>query len=122
MIAVLMALAGGVGAGLRFLVDGFIERRNRLQFPLGTLAINVTGSLLLGLLTGLAVRHGGAGGIRLVLGVGLLGGYTTFSTASIEAVRLALSDGPRQVMRAVAHATGMLVLSLLAAQVGLLAG
>lgn len=121
MITVLVALAGGVGAALRFVVDGLVARR-RPPLPLGTVLINVSGSFLLGLLTGLALDHSGLDGLKLVLGTGLLGGYTTFSTASVEAVTIGLSDGPRSTVLAVLHAGGMLVVSLAAAMLGLWLG
>lgn len=83
---VLVALAGGVGAALRLLVDGVVRARLGSALPWGTIAINLSGSLLLGLVTGLTA---GASPVwAAVVGTGLLGGYTTFSTASIETVRL----------------------------------
>lgn len=119
MTPVLVALAGGVGAVLRFVVDGVVARRNGLRFPLGTVVINVTGSLLLGVLVGLSLRYSGLDQVKLVLGTGLLGGYTTFSTASVEAIRLATQVGPRPALLAALHAAGMLVVSLAAAGLGL---
>lgn len=117
MTPLLIALAGGLGATARFVLDGVVARRNPFRFPLGTVVINVTGSLLLGLLTGAVVAYGGADQVELVIGTGLLGGYTTFSTASVEAVRLAA--GTRALALSFAHAAGMLVLSLAAAGLGL---
>ncbi|MEE6280418.1 fluoride efflux transporter FluC [Georgenia sunbinii] len=110
MIAVLVAVGGGVGAVLRFLVDGLVTRcgRGRLGVPV----VNVTGSFVLGLVVGWF----GAGELGAVLGTGLLGGYTTFSAASLDAVRL-VRDERRPA--AVGHAVGMLVLGLGAAALGL---
>ncbi|GAB3880866.1 fluoride efflux transporter CrcB [Terrabacter terrigena] len=91
MTMLLLAVAGGLGAVSRFLADAFVARHNPFRMPLGTLVINVTGSLLLGLLTGLlsAGSPDSAGAsVRAVLGAGFCGGYTTFSTASVETVRL----------------------------------
>lgn len=119
MIGLAVALAGGVGAVLRFVVDGLVGRRRRGWFPLGTVVINVSGSFLLGVLTGLALDHVASTSLTLVLGTGLVGGYTTFSTASVEAVNLALADGSRATLLAVTHALGMLVLGLLAAGLGI---
>lgn len=80
-----VALLGGIGATARFLVDSLISSRTTDELPVGTLVVNVTGSLLLGLLTGLAV-----GGNLLVLsGAATLGSYTTFSTWMLETHRLA---------------------------------
>ncbi len=88
-----VALAGGLGACLRYAVDSAITRRDRTGLPLPTLIINVTGSLGLGILTALAAKVGPTNGTALVVaivGSGLLGGYTTFSTASVETARLLL--------------------------------
>ena len=112
-----MAFAGGLGAAVRFVVDGAVNHRSRLRFPLGTAVINVSGSFLLGLLTGWTLVHTGLSELKTVLGTGFLGGYTTFSTASVEPVRLAV--GSRAASLAIAYAVGMLVLSLTAAGLGL---
>jgi len=114
----LVAVGGGAGAALRFLFDGLVKARVR-GFPLGTVVINVSGSLVLGFLTGL----GQAGTIPLgsvaVLGTGMMGGYTTFSTASVETVQLLRSGKPRL---AVLNGLGMLVVSVGAAALGLWLG
>jgi CrcB protein len=87
-IFVALCAAGGVGAALRFVVDGLVRSRARSVFPWGTAVINVTGSLVLGVLTGLTLSAVLAPQWLLVLGAGMMGGYTTFSTASIETMRL----------------------------------
>ena len=87
MTGLLVALAGGLGAAARFWVDAAVSQRNPTRFPLGTLLINVTGSLLLGLLVGWASGHA-AGDLVAIAGTGFLGGYTTFSTFSAEIVTL----------------------------------
>ncbi|SBN63853.1 CrcB protein [Curtobacterium sp. 9128] len=114
----LVAVGGGVGAALRFLLDGLVKARVS-GFPLGTVVINVSGSLVLGLLTGL----GQAGTLALpavaILGTGMMGGYTTFSTASVETVQLLRSGKTRL---AVLNGLGMLVVSVGAAALGLLLG
>ncbi len=118
MTPLLIALAGGLGAAARFVADGVVARHNPFPFPLGTVVINATGSLLLGLLTGAVIAHsGGPNAVQLILGTGFLGGYTTFSTASVEAVRLAAST--RALTLSFAHAAGMLLLGLGAAALGL---
>ncbi len=89
MTVLLMALFGGVGAVCRFITDTALKARSAVGLPVGTLVINVTGSLLLGVLTGLRLRHGLGDEVLLVLGTGFCGGFTTFSTASVETVRLA---------------------------------
>lgn len=116
MTVLLLTLAGGLGAVCRLLVDGAVRARWGSRRPYGTLLVNVSGSLLLGLLTGLVLDRGAPGALRAVLGTGFCGGYTTFSTASLETVRL-LAE--RRVA-ALAYAAGTLVLTLLAAAAGLL--
>lgn len=115
---VLVALAGGVGAVLRFVVDGVVARTHRRSVPLGTVVVNVSGAFLLGVVTGLALDHVASPTARAIVGTGLLGGYTTFSTASLEAVTIARSGGSRATLLAALHATGMLVVSLAAAALG----
>jgi fluoride exporter len=92
MTVLLVMAAAAVGAPLRYIVDQAVQHRREGAFPLGTFVINITGSLLLGLLTGLARHHGLSATTLTVLGTGLLGAYTTFSTFSYETVRL-LEDG-----------------------------
>lgn len=83
-----VGLAGSVGAAARFVVDGTIRARVPIRVPVGTLVINVAGSLLLGVLTGLVVFHHLTSTLTVVVGAGFCGGFTTFSTASFETVRL----------------------------------
>ncbi|MDQ1576348.1 MAG: fluoride exporter [Microbacteriaceae bacterium] len=116
---VALSVAGGLGAVVRLVFDGFLRSRVKVAYPLGTTVINVTGSLLLGLVTGLAVTHALPTEWRFVLGTGFLGGYTTFSTASYETVRLAQAG---RYAAALANGIGMFMVSLLAAGVGLWLG
>jgi CrcB protein len=88
-----VALLGAAGAWSRFSIGGAIATRWPSAFPFGTLAVNLTGGFLLGLLTGLSVT----GDALLLLGTGLLGAYTTFSTWMVEAQRLA-EDGVFEAM------------------------
>lgn len=88
MVFVLLALAGGAGAVCRFALDGVIRARLAGAAPWGTITINLSGSLALGILAGLAAARLLPGDWLLVIGSGFLGGYTTFSTASVETVRL----------------------------------
>jgi CrcB protein len=87
-LALLVAAAGGAGAVLRALLIHHIGLRRADPLPVGTLIVNGSGSLVLGLLTGLALYHGLGGRVLAVAGVGLCGGYTTWSTASWEVVHL----------------------------------
>jgi fluoride exporter len=87
-----VVVAGACGAVLRYLVDHAVQRRSGSDFPLGTLVINVTGSLALGVLAGSAVHHGVSATWLTVAGTGLIGAYTTFSTFTFDSVRLAEAD------------------------------
>lgn len=118
----LVALAGGAGAASRFVLDGLVNRHVRASVPLGTVVVNVLGSFLLGLLVGLSEDHVASAEVLAVLGTGFLGGFTTFSTASLEAVRLAAEEREGAAVRAVVHAVGMLALGLGAAALGLWLG
>ncbi len=116
LLFVSIAIAGGVGAALRFVVDGVVQRSLPTSLPVGTGVVNVTGSLALGLVTGFALVGAVGEDWRPVIAVGLLGGYTTFSTASLETVRLVQRG---DLGRGVVSGVGMLVLSVLAAWAGL---
>jgi len=80
-----VAIFGGVGALARFFVDAAIGSRAGREFPLGTLAVNVSGALALGLVVGLAF----SGDVLMLAGPATLGSYTTFSTWMFETQRLA---------------------------------
>ena len=112
---VLICVAGGVGAALRLILDGAIRARTTSSYPLGTTVINVTGSFLLGLITGLATSQLLPLPWQLMIGTGFLGGYTTFSTASFETVRL-IED--RRYVAAALNGLGMLLICTAAAAFG----
>ncbi len=123
-VVVLLAAIGGLGAAARFLVDGVVTAalagrgagRPGAGFPLGTLVVNVSGSLLIGIVAG-AVTYLAAGEPwRLVLATGFCGGYTTFSTAMVETMRLARSG---RAFAAVGNAAGTPILTVLAAAAGI---
>jgi CrcB protein len=118
-VAVLVCVGGGLGAGLRFVLDGLIRSRSSDRYPLATTVINLTGSLLLGLLTGLAGSHLLSHPGLLMLGAGLLGGYTTFSTASFETIQLLES---RRYLAAAVNGFGTLLAASAAAALGYLLG
>ncbi|MGO1560298.1 CrcB protein [Actinomycetales bacterium JB111] len=119
IVLLLTALAGGFGGAARFTVDTLLAARNRFSIPIGTLVVNATACLLLGIVTGIAIGHAGADDLRSVLGTGLLGGYSTFSTASVEGARL-LRQG--RIGAATVHGGGMLLLSLGTSTLGLVIG
>ncbi|GAQ68009.1 fluoride efflux transporter CrcB [Streptomyces scabiei] len=113
---VLVIVGGMVGAPLRYLTDRAVQARHATGFPWGTFAVNVAGSLVLGTLTG-AVAAGAVGShLQLLLGTGLCGALTTYSTFSYETLRLA-QDGARPL--AVANAVASVAAGLGAVFVGL---
>ena len=115
MTTLLMALAGGLGAATRYALDTWLRPRVSDRLPWPTLLINVTGSFALGLLVGLGTDSAWL----TIAGSGFLGGYTTFSTASVETVQLAL--GGRHAAAAV-NALTMLVAGVAAAACGFALG
>ena len=92
MLIALLVLGGAVGAPARYLVDGVVQSRSRGVAPWGTFVINVSGSFVLGVVTGAVLYHGLGPLPKTALGTGFCGAYTTFSTFSYETVRL-LEEG-----------------------------
>jgi fluoride exporter len=111
-----LVVAGAVGAVCRYVVDGLIEDHAAGVFPWGTFLINMTGSLLLGLITGAALYHAFPSTPRIILGTGFCGAYTTFSTWTFESVRL-LEEG--SIRPALANAALSLAVGMGAAGLGL---
>nr|WP_202425586.1 fluoride efflux transporter CrcB [Streptomyces sp. HUCO-GS316] len=86
----MLVVAGAVvGAPLRYLTDRAVQARHDSVFPWGTFAVNVSGSLVLGLLTGAAAAGAAGSHLQLLIGTGLCGALTTYSTFSYETLRLA---------------------------------
>lgn len=85
---VAVLVAGAAGAVCRYLVDTAVTARTRGAYPWGTLVVNLTGSLLLGVVAGVVAGRV-PGAIGVVAGTGFCGAYTTFSTLAYETVRLA---------------------------------
>ena len=106
-----LALAGGLGAGARYQLDLWVRPRVSSRLPWSTLLINVTGSFALGLLVG----AGADDTWHAILGTGFLGGYTTFSTASVETAHLVLD---RRYAAAAVNALVMLTVGVAAAAAG----
>ncbi|WP_431925259.1 fluoride efflux transporter CrcB [Nonomuraea jabiensis] len=113
MTVLLVALGAAVGAPLRYLTDRLVQGRHDSVFPWGTLAVNLTGSFVLGLLAGLPTDATWSA----VLGAGLCGALTTYSTFSYETLRLT-QDGSR--FYALANIIASVVAGLGAALTGLL--
>lgn len=112
----LAILGGGIGASLRFVVDGLVGGS---RFPWGTLVVNVTGSFVLGLLTGLAQSSVLDAPWLFVLGGGLMGGYTTFSAPAVATAEMLIR---REGGRALLNGVGTLLLTITAALAGLALG
>ena len=106
-----VVLIGGVGAVLRFVVDRTVSSRVPGSFPYGTLVVNLSGALLLGFLSGLALSPH----LALLVGTAFVGSYTTFSTWMLETQRLAEE---RQLWPAVANIVVSVLFGLAAAWLG----
>jgi fluoride exporter len=110
-----VVLIGGAGSVVRFLADGLVGSATGRNFPFGTLVINISGAVILGLLTGLALSSEQA----LLAGTAAVGSYTTFSTWMLETQRLAEE---RQHLKVFANLAVSLVLGVAAAWLGRLIG
>jgi fluoride exporter len=111
-----VALGGAIGAAARFAVAQWTGARWGWTFPWGTFAVNITGSLAIGLVMALLVARGSDPMYRLLLVTGFLGGYTTFSAFSFEALALLES---RRWDAAALYLIGSVVVGLLATALGL---
>ena len=116
MSSLLVFLGGGAGAVLRHGVNAASLRWFGPAWPYGTFAVNVAGSLAMGLLIGWLVRRGASNDLRLALATGLLGGFTTFSAFSLDALNLWERGA---AAGAAAYVLGTVALSLLAVALGL---
>lgn len=116
-VVLAVGIAGGLGAALRFLFARAVQRRLGGVFPFGTLVVNASGSFLLALVADLAAAGACAPGWATVLGVGLAGGYTTYSTFNYETLRL-LED--RALLLAVVNVVATLVICAGAGVAGML--
>ena len=112
----LVALGGGIGAVGRYFAGKAMFALAGGAFPWGTLAVNVLGGLLMGILTEVLALRGGNEALRLFMAVGVLGGFTTFSSYSLELV-LMLEKG--QFSTAALYAAGSMIASVLALVCGL---
>lgn len=120
MPLVLIALGGAAGAASRYLVDQWIAQRAPGAFPWGTLLVNLSGSLVLGVLFALAIERGALpASIRAPILIGFIGAYTTFSTLMLESWRL-IEDGA--LVLGLMNLVGSSVLGIVAVVAGLLLG
>ncbi len=117
MNALLVAIGGGLGAVARYLLSTWIQGRVGPGFPWGTFAINVSGSFLIGVILGLVERGALSSQARLFLAVGLLGGYTTFSSFSYENVQIVDTGDLGSLLL---NAGGQVLLGLAAAYLGVI--
>lgn len=116
MIWLGVAIAGAFGAVARFETDRVVQQRWTLRFPLGTFVVNVVGCLALGMLVGVVDGGHLGAGWRDVVGAGLLGAFTTFSTFGYETVRLIEQD---DLATALLNVATSVAVGLLAAGAGL---
>jgi CrcB protein len=116
MLTVAVALAAGLGAVVRYVLDQIVQHRTMGEFPYGTLIVNVSGSLLLGLVTGLAVHHGLPTTPTVVIGTGFASGYTTLSTWAWESLALAETG---DLLEAWVNIAGSFAVGIAAAAAGL---
>jgi fluoride exporter len=116
-VNLLLVMAGAaVGAPLRYLVDRAVQARHDTAFPWGTFSVNVAGSLILGALTGAAAAGVAGQQLQLLLGTGLCGALSTYSTFSYETLRLAEERRTRPA--ALANVAGSVAAGLGAAWAG----
>jgi len=108
--------AAAIGAPTRYAVDRFVQERTAGAFPWGTLLVNLTGCLGLGVLTGLGLYHDLSATMRTVVGSGGMGAYTTFSTFAFETVRLAEEGATNDAVR---NVVANIIVGVFAASVGL---
>ncbi len=116
----LISLGGVAGANARFFLGQFVtEKFSKSAFPWGTFLINITGSLLLGLFMELSRLHKWDDNWRLLLAVGFLGAYTTFSAFEYESVKLMMNG---QLGVALRYILGSVIIGLAGVWLGILAG
>ena len=113
-----VAFGGAIGASLRYVLGLAATRSLGPEYPYGTMAANVLGGFLMGVLAGwLAFKISGGENLRLFLGVGLLGGFTTFSAFSLDAMNMLEKKAYGQF---IGYTLGSVVLSIGALMIGLL--
>ena len=115
-----VALGGALGASGRYGLGLWVDRMSGSDFPYGTMTANILGSFLMGLLVAwLALKGTGSETARLFIGVGLLGGFTTFSSFSLDALNLVRDKG---IGAFLIYVLGSVVISLLVIALGVWVG
>ena len=107
-----VAAGGAIGASLRHLVGLWTLRQFGPGLPVGTLGVNVLGSFLMGVLAAWLLARGAGQGFALFLGTGVLGGFTTFSAFSLDAVRLLEAKGMGAFAAYVGASVGLSLIAL----------
>ncbi len=116
MTVLLICIFGGLGAATRFVLDGIIRAHRTHKLPVATIVINVSGSLVIGLLVGAHLGGSLTDHGYLIASMGFCGGVTTFSTAMVESVRLIQAG---HYTRAFANTFGTLALAVAAVALGI---
>ena len=114
-----VALAGGAGAALRFVLDRAVMLRGKTAYPWGITVVNLSGSFLIGVTAGVAQASAISPPWIAVLSVGVLGGYTTFSTVAVD---VALALGRRDYRSAILNGALQLVVAVILAALGIALG
>lgn len=115
----MVGMGGFMGANARYIVDGWVQNRVGPGFPYGTFVVNVTGCFLIGAFATLALRLAWSDEWRLLVAIGFIGAYTTFSTVEYETLRM-LVEGARWGSAAL-NVAGSAIAGLFAAYLGVVA-
>jgi len=115
ILGIVVGLVAGLGAVARYVTDQVVQHQHDSVFPFGTFSVNVFGSLLLGLITGLAVHHGLPTHLTVVLSAGFCSGFTTWSTYAYESLALAEAGA---LLESVGNIVGSLAVGLAAGAAG----
>jgi CrcB protein len=110
IVAIAIGLLGGLGSVARFAVHRGITREDPSAFPLGTFVVNILGAFAIGILFGAKADHD----LTLLVGLGFLGGFTTFSTWMFESERLNVDGYPIAAIRNIAFSTSIGFLGVVA--------
>ncbi len=114
-----VGLGGFIGANARYVIGGWVQERMGPSYPYGTFVINVTGCFILGMFATLALRYAWNDYWRLLIAIGFVGAYTTFSTFEYETLLL-IAEGGRYWDAAI-NILGSVVVGLFAAYLGVIA-